>query len=59
MRPGQVIGASDRLGGDPVSTPISPLMVGTTIAEFAGLDTQARAELKVLEGGTSVHELLS
>lgn len=58
MTTGQVIGASDRLGGDPISSPISPLMVGTTIAEFAGLDTQARAELKVLEGGTSVHELL-
>ena len=33
-------------------------MVGTTICELAGVDTQARAELKVLEGGTVIHELL-
>lgn len=58
MTPGRVIGASDRLGSDPTTTPISPLMVGTTIAELAGMDTQARAEMKVLEGGTVVHDLL-
>jgi hypothetical protein len=25
---------------------------------LAGLDTQARAEMKVLDGGTAIHELL-
>lgn len=59
MTPGRVIGASDRIGGDPVSMPITPLMVGTTIAEFAGVDTQARAEMKVLDGGTVIHDLLA
>ena len=33
-------------------------MVGTTISELAGLDTQARAELRVLDGGSVIHELV-
>lgn len=57
MTPGRVIGESDRLGEDPVTTPITPLMVGTTIAEFAGLTAQTRTELNVLSGGTPIHEL--
>jgi hypothetical protein len=55
---GRVIGESDRRGEAPLSSPITPLMVGTTIAELAGLDTQARAELRVLDGGTVIHGLL-
>lgn len=58
LRGGRVIGASDKNGEDPATEPISPLMVGTTIAELAGIDTQARAEMKVLDGGTVIHELL-
>ena len=56
---GRVIGQSDKLGEHPVTTPVTPLMVGTTMAELAGLDTQTRAELNVLEGGTVIHELVS
>jgi hypothetical protein len=33
-------------------------MVGTTILELAGVDTQARAQLKVLEGGRPIEGLL-
>ena len=55
---GRVIGASDPQGRDPVTSPITPLMVGSTIAEFAGMDTQARAEMNVLPGGTAIHELV-
>ena len=55
---GQVIGKSDRLGENPITAPITPLMVGTTIAEFAGIDTQARAEMNVLPGGSVIHEFL-
>ena len=33
-------------------------MVGTTIAELAGIDTQARATMRVLEGGKVIDELL-
>jgi len=33
-------------------------MVGTTIAELAGINAQARAEMNVLEGGQVIDELL-
>jgi uncharacterized protein (DUF1501 family) len=59
IEPGRVIGASDRLGEDPITAPITPVMVGTTIAELAGMDSQLRAEMKVLDGGTVIHELLA
>ena len=58
LKPGCVVGASDKLGEEPVTDPISPLMVGTTIAELAGVSSQKRAELKALEGGRVIHELL-
>jgi hypothetical protein len=54
---GRIVGETDANGAEPVSRPITPLMVGTTIAEAAGLDAQARAELGVLVGGQVVHEL--
>jgi hypothetical protein len=58
VQPGRVIGTSDRLGETPRGAPISPLMVGTTIADLAGLDTQARAEMNVLAGGEVIDALL-
>jgi uncharacterized protein (DUF1501 family) len=58
IEPGRVIGESDKIGAYPVTAPISPLMVGTTIAELAGIPTEARAALKVFEGGQVIHELL-
>lgn len=58
VQPGRCIGRSDKLAEDPVTSPITPLMIGTTIAELAGLDTQARAEMSVLDGGSTIHELL-
>jgi hypothetical protein len=58
VQPGRVIGASDRLGEHPAGEPVSPLMVGTTIAHLAGIDTQARAELNVLSGGRVIDGLL-
>jgi len=58
VQPGRVIGASDRYAEDPVTTAITPKMVGTTITELAGMDTQARAEMRVLDGGTTIQELL-
>jgi hypothetical protein len=56
--PGRVIGESDRIGGDPITDPMTPSMVGSTILELAGLDAQARAELRVLQGGRVIHELV-
>ena len=55
---GQVIGHSDKLGEHPVTDPISPLMVGTTIAQLAGIDTEARATMRVLDGGRVIEGLL-
>jgi hypothetical protein len=58
IEPGRVIGASDRLAEDPVTDPIDPLMVGTTIAELAGINAEARASLRVLDGGSPIEGLL-
>ncbi|MEX0610807.1 MAG: DUF1501 domain-containing protein [Pirellulales bacterium] len=58
IEPNRVIGQSDERGEYPLGPPISPLMVGTTIAELAGLDSQARVELGVLEGGNLIEGLL-
>jgi hypothetical protein len=53
-----VIGRSDRLGEHPVTDPLSPLMVGTTIAHLAGIDTEARAAMRVLDGGRVIEGLV-
>jgi uncharacterized protein (DUF1501 family) len=58
VQPGRVIGESDRLGQEPLTEPITPLRVGTTILELAGVTAQARAELRVLPNGQVIHELL-
>ena len=58
IEPGRVIGESDRLGEHPKTDPISPLMVGTTIAELAGISSQDRAEMNVLSGGKVIDGLL-
>jgi hypothetical protein len=58
IEPGRVIGQSDRLGEHPLTDPISPKMVGTTIAELAGINTQFRAEMNVLDGGQVIEGLL-
>jgi len=58
VQPGRVIGASDRTAEEPVTPAISPLMVGTTIAELAGVDIHVRRELGVLRGGSVIRELL-
>lgn len=55
---GRVIGSSDRLGEHPTEAAVTPLMAGTTIAELSGINTQIRAELKVLDGGSVIEGLL-
>jgi len=57
VQPGRVIGTSDPLGEHPISDPITPEMVGTTILELAGVNTQARAEFQVLPGGRVIDAL--
>jgi hypothetical protein len=54
---GRVIGQSDKLGEHPLTDPLSPLMVGTTIAELSGVNTEARAAMRVLDGGRVIEGL--
>jgi len=58
VQPGRVVGESDPRGEYPATEPITPTMVGTTMLELAGVTSAARAELKVLEGGRIIHELV-
>ena len=58
VQPGRVIGESDARGERPVSDPITPATVGTTMLELSGINTQQRAELKILEEGRVIDELL-
>ena len=58
VQPGRFIGQSDPRGEYPVTRPMTPEMVATTIVELAGVGTQQRAELKVLEKGSLIDELL-
>jgi hypothetical protein len=60
---GQVLGASDRVGGEPIQRPITPKDVAATIYSFLGLDpfqeyasTQGRP-FKVLDAGEVIREL--
>jgi hypothetical protein len=58
IEPGRVVGESDPRGEHPATEPITPAMVGTTMLELAGLDSAARARLKVLEGGKVIEGLV-
>jgi hypothetical protein len=53
-----VIGESDAKAEHPITRPITPLQVGTTIAELCGIGARKRAEMKVLDGGSVIHELI-
>ena len=57
VKPGRVIGDSDKLGENPLTEAITPAMVGATVLETLGIDAQARAELRVLQGARVIHEL--
>jgi uncharacterized protein (DUF1501 family) len=57
VRGGAVIGDSDATGSAPLTEPFTPGMVGATILQHAGLDSQTRAELRVLPGTRAIHEL--
>ena len=52
------IGESDPRGEFPATLPVTPEMVGATVLELAGIGSQQRAELRVLEGGHVIDELL-
>ena len=46
---GQVVGMSDRRAEHPLTNPLPPAMVGTTILEKMGISGQQRVELNVLQ----------
>jgi uncharacterized protein (DUF1501 family) len=56
--PGRVIGSSDRNGESPATDPITPATVGATMLELSGIKAAERAQLRVLEQGRVIHELL-
>ena len=58
IQPGRTIGESDARGEHPLTDPITPAMVGTTMLELAGINSATRAELRVLTEGRVIHELL-
>lgn len=58
VQAGRVIGESDSRAYDPVTDPVTPNMVGTTMLELAGLHAQQRAELRVLGDGRVIDGLL-
>jgi Protein of unknown function (DUF1501) len=57
VQPGRTIGESDARGEHPVSDPITPAMVGTTMLEQSGISSATRAALGVLPEGRVIHEL--
>ena len=57
VKGGRVVGASDPKGMRPVTRPIDPPDVGTTIMDRMGIDSVARAKLNVLPGGEVINEL--
>ena len=57
--PGQVIGQSDERAYAAVTDPVTPDMVVTTILQQAGVDTEARARLRVFEEGRVIDGLVS
>jgi len=59
LEPNRVLSESDKYGEAPLSGPVvTPLMVGTTIAELCGITSEMRATSGVLTGGTVINELL-
>jgi uncharacterized protein (DUF1501 family) len=58
IQPGRAVGESDPRGEFPATEPVTPAMVGATMLELAGTDAAARTQLKVLEKGRVIHELL-
>jgi hypothetical protein len=58
VQPGRAVGESDPRGEHPATEPVTPAMVGATLLELAGVSSAARSQLKVLEKGRVIHELL-
>jgi hypothetical protein len=54
-----VVGRSDKTGSAPVTTPVTPLDVGATVLELAGLSLTRRIEMQVTPNARVIEELLA
>lgn len=59
VRPGVVVGRSDRTGSAPATAPVTPLDTGATVLELAGVPATKRIELNVLANARVVEELFT
>ncbi|MFT7641525.1 MAG: hypothetical protein ACI9G1_003276 [Pirellulaceae bacterium] len=57
VKGGRIVGATDAIGGHPISKPIDSSMVGATILDRAGVDSATRAQLRLLPGAEVIHDL--
>jgi hypothetical protein len=57
VKGGRVIGATDAIGGQPITKPIDAAMVGATILNTAGIDQATRAQMKILPDAEVINEL--
>lgn len=58
IKPGRVVGKSDAKAAAPVSDPVKPEAVGTTILDQLGIDSIARAEMDVMNNGSVIAGLV-
>lgn len=57
VSPGRIVGATNTTGAELITRRVTELMIGTTIIDRLGIDTQARSEMGVLTGGEVINEL--
>ena len=58
IKPGRVVGVSDRTASQPVTDPVKPPAVGATILDQMGINSIVRSELDVLPDGEVIHDLV-
>jgi hypothetical protein len=59
VKPGIVVGRSDKTGSAPATIPVTPLDVGATVLELAGLSLTRRIEMQVTPNARVIEELLA
>lgn len=59
VKSGIVVGRSDKTGSAPATTPVTPLDVGATVLELAGLSLTRRIEMQVTPNARVIEELLA
>lgn len=57
IKGGRIIGATDSIGGQPISQPVDAAMVGATILDRAGIDAETRARFRWVPDAEVVDDL--